>query len=147
MSEERKQNKALYILTHDFKYEGLVLLLLAVVAVVLGAMIVVGVSSEGQSGLIVNPNAFLIGDFPLTFAWILIALGVVSFILAVWPFYKPSISELRRVAWPTKGKLMSAISTVFLFILFLSVFFFVVDIGLTQVTSLFTKLAEWLATL
>lgn len=147
MSEERKQNKALYILTHDFKYEGLILLLLAVIAIVLGAMIVVGVNTGGQSGLVVNPNAFLIGDFPAAFAWILIALGIVSFILAVWPFYKPSISELRRVSWPTKGILMSNVGTVFSFILALAMFFFVVDIGLTQVISLFSRLAEWLATL
>lgn len=135
MAERRKENKALYILTHDFKYEGLILLFLALVAIVLGVLIVGGT-------LIIDENAFLIGSYPMVFAWILIALGGVSLLLSVWPFYKPSIVELKRVTWPTRGRILKDTITVFTFTIILSLFFFLVDAALTPLIEWFVRLGS-----
>lgn len=139
--KENKENKILTILTKEYKYEGLILLLLSLVAIVLGVLIIIG-ENTGTSGLVIKDNVFLIGDYPKVFAWILIILGAVSLLLAVWPFYKPSIAEIKKISWPTKGVLLKNSATVFVFALIMSLFFLVVDLGLTQVVEFFKWLAE-----
>lgn len=69
-------------------------------------------------------------------------LGAVSLILAAWPFYKPSISEVKRVSWPSRGSLLKNAAVVFAFILILSVFFIFSDWIFGYVIDLF----EWLST-
>ena len=118
----KKENKILTIFTKEYKYEGIILLFLSLIALVLGTLVLMGISSEGNSGLVINENVFLIGDYPSAFAWILIVLGAVSLILAVWPFYKPSIAEAKRISWSTKGQLLKNTAIVFAFILSMSIF-------------------------
>jgi len=142
MSEKNKANGILAIFTKEYKYEGLLLLFLSLVAIVLGSMVLIGETSGGANGLTINENVFLIGDFPKAFAWILIILGVLSFILAVWPFFKPSVSEIKRVSWPTKGTLLQNTSTVFAFIVVMALFFLLSDFLLGYLLEFF----EWLAT-
>ncbi|MDD4000327.1 MAG: hypothetical protein PHX62_05485, partial [Bacilli bacterium] len=89
---EKNKSGALAIFTKEYKYEGLILLFLSVIAIVLGAMVLIGESTSGTGGLTINESVFLIGDYPKAFAWILIILGVMSMLLAIWPYYKPSIS-------------------------------------------------------
>ncbi|MGI6710684.1 MAG: preprotein translocase subunit SecE [Bacilli bacterium] len=139
--KENKENKILTILTKEYKYEGLILLLLSLIAIVLGILIIVG-ENTGTSGLVIKDDVFLIGDYPKVFAWILIILGAVSLLLAVWPFYKPSISEIKRISWPSKGVLLKNSVTVFVFSLIMSLFFLVVDLGLTQLVALFKLIAS-----
>ncbi|MDD3382544.1 MAG: preprotein translocase subunit SecE [Bacilli bacterium] len=138
--KENKENKILTILTKEYKYEGLILLVLSLIAIVLGVLIIVG-ENTGTSGLVIKDDVFLIGDYPKVFAWILIILGAVSLLLAVWPFYKPSIGEIRKISWPSKGVLLKNSVTVLLFSLAMSLFFLLVDLGLTQVVEFF----KWLA--
>jgi preprotein translocase SecE subunit len=140
MAEKQKSSGALAIFTKEYKYEGLILLFLSIVAIVLGAMVLIGESSTGSGGLTINKDVFLIGDYPKAFAWILIILGVMSMVLAIWPFLKPSISELKRVSWASKGTLFQNTATVFAFILIMALFFLLSDFLLGYVLQLF----EWL---
>lgn len=135
MSERKKQNKALYILTHDFKYEGLILLFLAVVALVLGVLIINGT-------LTIHETAFVIGSYPILFAWILVILGAFSLVLSVWPFYKPSIGEMKRVSWPSRGHVIQDSITVFIFTLILSLFFLLTNFALRPLIDLFVKIGS-----
>lgn len=115
MSEEKKQSRLITILTKEYKHEGLILLFLALVAVVLGTLIIT--NKWTFQGI------FLLEDYPKAFAWILIGLGTFSVILAVWPFYKPSIEEVKRVSWPSRGILLKNTLIVLLFSLTMSIFF------------------------
>lgn len=128
--ESKKRGQLMSVFTRDYKHEGLVLLILAVIAVVLGVLIITGTFT-------IPSDVFLLGDYPLVFAWILVGLGVISFVLAVWPFYKPSVEELRRVSWISRGSLLKDSLTVFLFVLILGVFFALSD-------SAYTALTDWL---
>ncbi|HHX79785.1 MAG TPA: preprotein translocase subunit SecE [Acholeplasmataceae bacterium] len=139
--DNKKTTGALAIFTKEYKYEGLILLLLSIVAIVLGAMVLIGESTSGSSGLTINKNVFLIGDYPKAFAWILVILGVMSLILAIWPFYKPSISELKRVSWASRGTLIQNTATVFAFVLIIALFFLLSDFLLGYVLDFF----DWLA--
>ncbi|MGD9604902.1 MAG: preprotein translocase subunit SecE [Bacilli bacterium] len=140
-TETKKTNSILAIFTKEYKYEGLVLLFLSLIAIVLGSMVLIGESSGGSNGLSINENVFLIGDYPKAFAWILIILGVMSLVLAVWPFFRPSIAEVKRVSWPSKGTLFQNTAIVFAFILILSLYFLLADFVLGYLLQFF----EWLA--
>lgn len=133
----KKENKILTIFTKEYKYEGIILLFLSLIALVLGTLVLMGINSDGESGLVINENVFLIGDYPSAFAWILIVLGAVSLILAVWPFYKPSIAEAKRITWSTKGQLLKNTAIVFAFILIMSIFFVFSDWIFGYVVKLF----------
>ena len=138
---EKEKKSFLSLVAKEYKYEGLILLVLALVGIVLGAMILIGISTEGAKGLVVNENFYFVGEYPAVFAWILIILGAASLILAIWPYVKPSIGEIKRVSWPTKKTMLENTAVVFAFILILALLFVGYDALLNQVVKLF----QWLA--
>ena len=138
---EKEKKSLLSLVAKEYKYEGLILLVLALIGIVLGVMILIGISSEGEKGLVVNENFYFIGEYPSVFAWILIVLGGASFLLAVWPYIKPSIGEVKRVSWPTKKTMLENTAVVFAFILILALLFVGYDALLNQVVKFF----QWLA--
>ena len=137
MAENKKSNGILSIFTKEYKYEGIILLFLSLVALVLGTMVLIGINSEGSSGLVINENVFLIGDYPAAFAWILVVLGAVSLLLAIVPFFKPSISEIKRISWSTRATLLKNTAIVFAFILIMAIFFVLSDWIFSYVVDLF----------
>lgn len=139
--KKKKENGILAIFTKEYKYEGLLLLFLSLIAILLGTMVLMGENSSDGLPLSINKDVFLIGEYPKVFAWILIILGVMSLILAVWPFLKPSISELKRVSWAKKGDLLQNTAIVFAFIVILAGFFLLSDFLLGYLLQFF----EWLA--
>ncbi|HKM29567.1 MAG TPA: preprotein translocase subunit SecE [Bacilli bacterium] len=141
-TETKKSNGVLSIFTKEYKYEGIILLFLSLVALVLGSMVLIGESGSGTGGLVINKDIFLIGDYPEAFAWILIILGAVSLVLAAWPFYKPSISEIKRVSWPDRATLLKNTAVVFAFILIMSIFFIFSDWIFGYVVDLFAWLSS-----
>ncbi|MFA6627080.1 MAG: preprotein translocase subunit SecE [Bacilli bacterium] len=119
MSEEKKPNRLVTVFTKEYKHESLILLFLALVSIILGSLFLSGdLSADG---------VFLIGDYPKVFAWILISLGGLSVLLAIWPYYKPSFEEVRRVTWPTKGIIIQNSLTALLFSLIMAFFFAIAD--------------------
>jgi len=129
VKEQKKRGQLMTVFTKEYKHEGLILLTLAVIAIVLGVLII-------TATLTIPSDVFLLGDYPLVFAWILVGLGVLSLLLAIWPYYKPSIEELKRVTWITRGDLVKDSLTVFLFVLIFIGFFALADSG-------FAALVKW----
>lgn len=126
-----KKNRLAEVFMKDYRFEGLILLILAIVAIVLGVLILVGT-------LTIDANIPVLGDYPKVFAWIfLVGLGVVSLGLAVWPFYKPSVEEVKRVTWPTGKQFLYDSIIVLLFIAVLALFYTAIDTG-------FSALVSWL---
>jgi len=130
--EYEKKSKLVEVFTKDYKYEGLILLILALVAITLGCLITSGVMT-------IPADVFLIGEYPKVFAWILIVLGAFSLVLSIWPYYKPSIYEVKRITWPTKKTLLVNIRDTFIFTIALALFFWGCDTLLLFITSLITK--------
>ena len=125
-----KKNRLAEVFMKDYRFEGLILLILAVVAIVLGVLILVNT-------LTIDASIPVLGDYPKVFAWILVGLGVVSLGLAVWPFYKPSVEEVKRVTWPTGKQFLYDSLIVLLFIAVLALFYTAIDTG-------FSALVNWL---
>lgn len=138
---EKEKKSFLSLVAKEYKYEGLILLILSLIGIVLGVMILIGISSEGEKGLVVNENFYFIGEYPNVFAWILIILGAASFLLAVGPYIKPSIGEVKRVSWPSKKTMLENTAIVFAFILIIALLFIGYDALLNQIVKLF----QWLA--
>lgn len=138
---EEKNKGVMSLLAKEYKYEGLILLVLSIIVMVLGSLILVGISTDGSQGLVVNENFFFIGEYPTAFAWILIVAGAIGFLLSVGPYYKPSIKEVKKVTWPTKKEMLSNVGVTLLFIVIVSLLFVGYDAILTQVVKLF----QWIA--
>ncbi len=141
MAEEKKKVSLKAILDKEYKWEGLVLLVLGIIVVVLGVLIRIGISTEGASGLVINENFYFIGEYPSAFSWILIVLGALAIIFAIWPYYKPSVKEIKRISWPNKKTMLQNTLTVIAYVLIVAVLFLCFDAILNQVVKLF----QWLA--
>ncbi len=135
VKKEEKKNRLAEVFSKDYKYEGLILLILAVIAIILGVLIITDVKA-GSGIFNIKGQAFLIGDFPILFAVILIVLGAFSFALSVWPYYKPSIYEIKRVTWPTKKTMISNSIDVVIYSASIAVFFYLCDLLLSWVITL-----------
>ena len=140
--EKKEKKNFLSLVLREYKFEGLILLVLSLISIILGVMILIGVKTSGSDGLIVNQDYWFIGEYPKAFAWILIILGAVSFVLAVWPYVKPSIGEVKRVSWPTKKVMLENTAVTFVFILVIAGLFLGYDAILNQVVKLFKWLAD-----
>ena len=135
-TEKVRKNRLVEVFTKDYKYEGLVLLILAVNAIVFGVLLLANI----KSGTNFIAGAFLIGESDTTskiFAWILIVLGAFSLALSIWPYYKPSFYEIRRVTWPTKKIMITNCLDVLVYSVSFALFFFLVDILFAFIIKLF----------
>lgn len=125
---KEKRNRILDILSKEYKYENIILMFLAVFAIVLGVLIINKTLTIGR--------VFLIGSYPMVFAWLLVALGAISLVLVVWPFYKPSISEMKRVSVLKKKEFFENIVQVFAFTVLLSLLFLLFDYGIKALLNI-----------
>jgi preprotein translocase subunit SecE len=135
-NQKERKNRLAEVFTKDYKYEGLVLLVLAIIAIVFGVLLLVNI----KSGNNFISGAFLIGENDTTskiFAWILIVLGTFSLALSIWPYYKPSIYEIKRVTWPTKKTMITNCVDVLIYSVSFALFFFLVDILFAFIIKLF----------
>lgn len=133
MSEQKavKAKKGtMSFLSKEYKYENLILAFLAIFAIVLGALIISG-------SLVIDSNFFLIGSYPKVFAWVLVGLGVISLLLVIWPFYKPSIDEAKHIKGLKRSEFLINIVRVLIFIVVLALFFFLCDLALDPLMQLF----------
>lgn len=106
----KKRNKLFEVLTSEYKYENIFLLVVAVVALSFGAMILTG-------DLEVKDNFPVLGKFPVAFAWTLIAISSIGVLIVAVPFYIPSVPELRKISWGGRRALLADIARVFIFML------------------------------
>ena len=120
--KKEKRNRLAETFTKEYKYEGLVLLVLAIIALILGVWLL------GDGAAYLPDGSILKIGNGILFPVILIVLGVISIFLSVWPYYKPSISEVRRVTWPTKKKMLSNCLSVFVYTVAFAVFFHLADL-------------------
>ncbi len=130
---EKKGPSALSkVFKKEYSFEGFLLLLISLVAIVIGVLLL---TPKGSPTLKISESVFLIGTYPSVFAGILIGLGAISLVIAIWPYYKPSISEIRRITWATKKDLLKDSAATFSFSLIMILFFFLVDLGIVALFS------------
>lgn len=129
MAEKEKKNRVMDVLLKEHKWENLVLAILAIFAIELGVLLL------SKTYLTIPADAFLIGKYWKPFAWILVALGAVSLILAVSSFYVPSFAEIKHITGLKKKEFFSNVLQVFLFSIILAVFFFLCDLAIESIMN------------
>ena len=111
-----QKSKLLEVLTTEYKWENLLLGILATISGALALMII-----SGNSLLQINENFPILGqgNNGIIFAWVLFAISVFGLILVIYPFFLPAIPELKKITWPSFPKFLDhAVRTlIFLFIL------------------------------
>ena len=126
-AEEIKKSKVLEILKKEYPFEKILLGVLGAIVLVLGIYLVEGTVLE------IRYTDFWIFNSDLKimiFSIFVIVIGAVSFLLSVWPFFVPSIGEMKKVSWPNKVMITNHSARVFGFIMILSLFFVLIDFGL-----------------
>lgn len=121
--KEKLQDKPSRIwqyLKETHKWENYVFLFFSVVVLALGLLILTNV-------LNVKEDAWLIGDYPKVFAWILVGLSGVFTLYGLYPFFKPALPEIKKVSWLTFGKFVANAIRVLLFIAIFTLLFLLYD--------------------
>jgi preprotein translocase subunit SecE len=133
--QQTKTSKALEILRTEYPFERILLGVLGLLVVLLGVYLV-----EGKMITITRTEWWIFNTEwkRTTFSIIVIILGTVSFLMAIWPFFAPSIAEMKKVSIPNRNAILNHIARVFGFIIVLSLFFTLLDWPLR-------KIFEWLA--
>ena len=130
VQEKEKKNRVIQAISHEWKYENLVLVVLALFALELGVLLLTG-------DLTISSTAFLIGPYWKVFAWILVGLGVIALLLAVASFYRPSFAEIKHVTGLKKKEFLVNVITVFVFILVIAGLIFAYESVITLVEKTF----------
>ena len=136
---EVKPNKIMEILRKEYPFERILLGVLGALVIILGVYLV-----EGDV-LQIRLTSWWIFNTALKrtiFAVIIILIGTVSFFMAIWPFFVPSFSEMRKVTWPSRSTILNHSARVFGFIILLSLFFVLIDLGLRPLFTWLTGLGQ-----
>lgn len=126
--DERKTNRVLEILMKEYPAERIIMGVLGIIVIVLGVYLI-----QGDVLTITNSNdwwnSWIFGTDTgiLIFSIFIVVVGTVSFFVAIWPFFTPSFSEMKKVTWPNSSIIRNHSARVFGFILFLAGMFVVYD--------------------
>lgn len=123
-----KKSKLMEILTKDYPWENYVFFTISLLVLILGLLILTG-------ALTISSDAWLIGGFPKVFAWILVVVGALTIIYAVYPFFKPAFPEIKKVSWLKGRKYFGNVVRVFMFIIVFALLFLLYDMFITRVLA------------
>ena len=114
-----QKGKLIEVLTKEYRWENLLLGILAVISAALAVMILTGnslLTPPDESFPIIGGNNFFI------FAWVLLAISIFGIILVIYPFFLPAIPEIKKISWPTLKKFVDNSTRVVIFLVILTGF-------------------------
>ena len=109
--DKPKRNKLLEVLSQDYKAENIFLALIAVIAMAFSVMIL-------SKKLNIKDSYPLIGAYPTVFAIILLCISILGLLVVLWPFFEPSIGEIRKITWARPKELYEDLFRVLVFMIF-----------------------------
>ncbi|VEU80188.1 preprotein translocase subunit SecE [Haploplasma axanthum] len=110
-----KKSKLKEILVTEYRWENLLLLVLATLSTALSLIIIIN-----KGPITIDSNFPVLGNRTnqLIFAWILFAISMMGIGLVIAPFITPAIPELKKITWATKSQFLDHSVRVLVFILF-----------------------------
>ncbi|MFH0767585.1 MAG: preprotein translocase subunit SecE [Bacillota bacterium] len=120
-----QKSKLLEVLTTEYKWENLLLGILATLSGALALMII-----SGNTLLQINDNFPILGqgNNGVIFAWVLFAISIFGLILVIYPFFLPAIPELKKITWPSWPKFLDHSVRVLIFLIILTGMLLLYDI-------------------
>lgn len=109
--DKPKRNKLIEVLSQDYRAENILLALIAIIAMAFSIMILAGT-------LNIKDNYPLLGAYPKVFAIILLVISALGLLVVLWPFYEPSIGEIKRITWAKPRELYQDLFRVIVFMAF-----------------------------
>jgi len=137
--QEEKGNKVLKILTTEYPIDRILVVIMGLLVTVVGYYLVSQHQTPaGQVYLqITNTTSWytkwIFGSDTgiLIFSIFILVMGVGALALGLYPYFKPSVKEMKRVTWPNGSIIKNHSLRVFGFILFLMAVFVLYNAGLT----------------
>ncbi len=114
-----QKSKLLEVLTTEYKWENLLLAILAILSAALSLMII-----SGSMLLRIDPNFPILGqgNNGIIFAWVLFLISLFGLALVIYPFFVPALPELKKITWPTLPKFVDHAARVLIFLFLLTSF-------------------------
>lgn len=137
--QEQKPNRVLEILRTEYPFERILLGILGALVLILGVYLL-----EGEV-LSIRLTTWWIFNTELKrtiFAIFIIVIGAVAFLMSVWAFFVPSVAEMRKVSFPKRRTILNHSARVFGFIIFVALFFVLIDLGLIPFFEWINKLGQ-----
>jgi preprotein translocase SecE subunit len=137
LTPEEKRSRVMEILKKEYKFENILLMILAPVLVLYGVYIVLNKFGTVSFDEVLGSSGYKFIDwfFQTDLARILtgsflILIGSLVILFLAWPLVRPSVSEMKKVSWPTSKVLGINSVRVFAFLLFLMAVFILYGLGL-----------------
>ncbi len=124
----KDKNRVLEYLKEEHSWEGPLLAILSILVIALGIQLATDQRVVVWDWL--ESYQFYITVF-------ILFIGISGFALAAFPIYAPSLKEWKKCKKPAFGKYLDDLSGTLLFVFSLSVFFWVIEIGLTHFFAIF----------
>ena len=128
-----RKSRILEVLSKDYKWETYLYMFVSLVLIVLGALILNGVITFRDSIPIV-------GTYPTAFAIVLVVIGALSLIYALFPFCKYAFPEFRKVKWPTWTKFFGDVIRTFVFLILFTLLYLMFDVIISELLSRYFSL-------
>jgi len=143
VKKEKDQGRVMSILKKEYQFENWMLAILSPILILYGVYIISGrfgavdlTAVLGKSGIGFIDFFFNTSLKRILTGGFLIVVGALVIIYLAIPFVKPSLSEMKKVNWPTSKKLAESAGRVFAFLLFLMLVFVVYDLALNPLFKL-----------
>ncbi len=120
-----KKSKLWEIVTTEYKWENLILGILATLSAALALMII-----SGNPLLQISPSFPILGEGNngVIFAWVLFTISVFGLILVIYPFFLPALPELKKITWAKWSKFLDHSVRVLIFLFLLTGFIFLFNL-------------------
>lgn len=125
-------NKILDVLKTEYRWENIVLAILASLALAFSLLII-------NETLEVREGFPVIGQYPKVFAWVLFGISVVGILLVVYPFIIKALPEVKKISWADWKTSIDAIVKVFIFVILFAFLFLGFDVFIQLVVGKFAK--------
>ncbi len=130
--QEEQQSKLLEVLTTEYRWENLLLGVLATIAISISLMII-----SGNTLLQINPDFPILGEGNngLIFAWVLFAISAFGLILVLYPFFLPAIPEIKKISWAKWHKFLDNSVRVLVFLTIITGFLLLYNFLIAKLIS------------
>lgn len=118
-----EKSKLIEVLKNDYRWENLLLGLVAIFATALAVMII-------NKSLTISPDFPVLGHGSngLIFAWILLVISILGIILVIFPYVYASLPEVKRISWSHGKEYLDNTIRTFIFIISLTLVLFLFDV-------------------
>lgn len=137
------ESRVMSILKKEYKFENWLLAILSPVLILYGVYIMTGQFGNVDLEAILGRSGIGVIDFffnttlkRMLTGGFLILVGLLVIVYLAIPFVKPSLSEMKKVNWPSGKKLAESAGRVFSFLLFLMLVFVLYDLVLNPLFTL-----------